>query len=89
MSENELALPPTISYSLDDLINANQAAIDQAKADQAKREAAEQAAKLAQLQAIATAAREYFHKTKGLADFAHIEYEDLEAALAALEQETK
>ena len=49
----------------------------------------EQAAKLAQLQAIATAAREYFHKTKGLADFAHIEYEDLEAALAALEQETK
>ena len=44
---------------------------------------------LAQLQAIATAAREYFHKTKGLADFAHIEYEDLEAALAALEQETK
>ena len=49
----------------------------------------DQAATIAQLQAIATAAREYFHKTKGLADFAHIEYEDLEAALAALEQETK
>lgn len=49
----------------------------------------EQAAEHAKLQAIATAAREYFHKTKGLADFAHIEYEDLEAALAALEQETK
>ena len=49
----------------------------------------EQSRIIAQLQAIATAAREYFHKTKGLADFAHIEYEDLEAALAALEQETK
>lgn len=44
---------------------------------------AELSAEIARLREVEKAAKEYFHKTKGLADFAHIEYEDFETLLAA------